>query len=708
MNFYAVPPFITGLLVAAIGFFVLIKNRSNIIHITFFLFCYSMVWWLLAFSMMYLSHSSDIALIWARIGGMGVCLIPIFAYHFVLSLLGLRRRQILITAYTFGVISFIACYTDIVYANVRLLKWGFYPLAGRGYPFVLSVFSLLFSHAALLLFKNLNNLEFAPLKRKQFRSVLIAFAVGTLGVVDYIAKYPVVNIYPFGYICAFCFIASIAYTIVRHRFLNIEVIIKKTVVFAGIFIFTYTIFSVFVYVGSNIFGNIFPNRYIAIIPSIFAIVLILKPLEKFLVNITDKYLFQKKYNYKELLKTFTNEVLTVLKIGVLVNLTVTKLSEIIKSHYAAIYLYEDDENQLKLAASSGSSEPDEHTISDGMGFWKVLKESGQYILKDSEFLDKIKKQSPEFYKKISDINAELIIMLSHDENILGVLVLGAKKSDENYTQDDIDILLPLSRTVAIAITNAQLFAKLSQTQAQTAQKEKMAVIGTLSAGINHEICNPLGIVRGQCEMFLLNLKEGFYKEKTSEQLVEKAKEIMEKVIKETDRAASITRKLSAFAKPAKGVAEPGVQIDKELVEVISLLEHDLKLSDVDIVRDIPKDLPVISADKKQIQEIFFNLIRNATQAIMKSEKKHGQIKITGQNLSGSNFRVDVCDDGPGISDAVLKQIFDPFFTTKEPGQGTGLGLFIVKQLVERNNGKISVQSKLGEGTIFSIIFNSVK
>jgi len=92
--------------------------------------------------------------------------------------------------------------------------------------------------------------------------------------------------------------------------------------------------------------------------------------------------------------------------------------------------------------------------------------------------------------------------------------------------EDIDILQTVSKTLAVAIVNARLFEQLSEAQAQAAQREKMAVIGTLSAGLNHEICNPLGIVRGQCEMFLLNMEEGIYKDKSSEELVEKAREII--------------------------------------------------------------------------------------------------------------------------------------------------------------------------------------
>ena len=106
-----------------------------------------------------------------------------------------------------------------------------------------------------------------------------------------------------------------------------------------------------------------------------------------------------------------------------------------------------------------------------------------------------------------------------------------------------------------------------------------------------------------------------------------------------------------------------------------------------------------SRNKKQLQEVFFNLIRNAAQAM--GEK--GKITITAAS-DDHRTRVEIEDTGPGIPPDKLEQIFNPFYTTKEPGKGTGLGLFIVRQIVERNHGKISVKSKVGEGTTFTLEF----
>jgi len=488
------------------------------------------------------------------------------------------------------------------------------------------------------------------------------------------------------------------YAIVRHKLMNIEVIIKKTLVFAGLLasVFATLVLPTLLIQEYILRGAGVGGRIIGLIISGIIIIVSLRRIENFLVNITDKFLFQKKYDYKDLLKTFTGEVLTVLNLGKLVKLTVDKLSDIIKIQSCGILLMNKERNRYELVASSGIGRKNvnlgtENTLATFLSRTRAYL-SVKHQGKDSVLPLKI----------IKDMNAlklELAIpLVAHDE-LIGILTLGKKKSDENYTQDDMDILLPLARTLAIAISNAEMFDELGKTQAEAAQREKMAVIGTLSAGINHEICNPLGIARGQCEAFLLNIKDGLYKNKTYQELFEKAKTIMEKVIHETDRATVITKRLSSFAKPSKGEISHDISIKSEVDEVLALVGHELKMDNVDIVKKIDGDLPLISGDEKQLQEVFFNLIRNAAQAM----NGKGRVEIQGVEEDGKII-VTIEDTGHGIPEDKLAQIFNPFYTTKEPGKGTGLGLFIVRQVVERNHGRISVKSKVGAGTIFTLEF----
>jgi len=574
----------------------------------------------------------------------------------------------------------------------------FWGVPGPFYPFFLAMFFGYSGYSIYLLYR-----EYRVTTSGKKRSQIFYIGLGTLigflgGSTNYFLWYSI-PIPPYFNILVEVYILLTAYAIIKHNFLDIEVIIKKTIVFAGLFVAAYAIFASFAYLGTFVFENVIQSRWLAMAPSVLLIVIIFRPLENILKNITDRYLFQKKYDYRQLLRTFTDDVLTVLDLDKLVNLTVNKLVEIVKLDNAAILLHYENTEEYKIISSAGLGDA-EYELPDSDPFIKYILKFKRYVLQQD--INKEKPLDLDAQEVMRDLQAVIIIPLILREDMVGLLSLGKKKSDEEFTQDDIDILHPLARTLSIAIANAQLFEKLSEAQAQAAQREKMAVIGTLSAGINHEICNPLGIARGQCEMFILNLQEGLYDGRDPEELLEKAKEIMQKVINETDRATVITRKLSSFAKPARGNVEDDVQINRELEEVISLVEHDLKLDNINIVKDMPDGLPCISADRKQIQEIFFNIIRNAAQSIMGAGKI--TIRVHGDD---KGVHVRISDTGIGIRKSDLNQIFNPFFTTKEPGKGTGLGLFIVKQIVERNNGHIQVQSEYGKGTTFYLDFKGV-
>jgi len=536
-------------------------------------------------------------------------------------------------------------------------------------------------------------------KKLQLKYIILAFVIAvTSAMMHLLAPYSRKEFFPHDFLVIFYF-SFMTYAIVRHQLMDIEVIIKKTLVFAGLLtsvfgmlILPTLIIQEYLFRGAGTGGRLAGLTISGII-----IILTMRRIESFLIDITDKYLFQKKYDYKELLKTFTAEVLTVLELDKLVNLTINKLVDIVKLNSAAVLLFDHEKERFDVAASHNIKDQSV-TLLRPDGIVTFMEETHGYIL-----IKEMKEKNIVIPDSIQDIvnklNAELIIPMVLHEEVIGVLSLGKKKSDEDYTQDDLDILLPLAKTLAIAISNAELFVELGRAQAEAAQREKMAVIGTLSAGINHEICNPLGIARGQCEAFLLNMKDGLYKTKTSQELINKAMDIMAKVIKETDRATAITKKLSGFAKPSKGEAEY-INLEKEIDEVQGLVGYELKLEKIELEKLIQKDIASIFVDRKQFQEVLFNLIRNAGQAI--GEK--GKITVSAIE-ENDKVLIDVQDTGSGIPDDKIKQLFNPFFTTKDPGKGTGLGLFIVRQVVEKNGGRIYLkETKVGEGTIFRLEF----
>ncbi|MDP3722669.1 MAG: ATP-binding protein, partial [Candidatus Omnitrophota bacterium] len=529
--------------------------------------------------------------------------------------------------------------------------------------------------------------------------------------------------YPLGFIAILLALGVWAYAIVRHQFMDIEVIVKRTLVFAGLVGSVVVVVSLMAFLSQEVLIRVVAiPRWLSNVFAAAIIAGVYGPLRNWLTNATERYLFQKKYDYKALLKRFTDEVMLKVDLKQLLETTVKTLTDVVKLDGCSLLLLNKDTRTYELAAASEGANPSTRStmsrnglaqdsvqaISAGLRghplaleevepFITFLRRTHEPIGSDGSF-GKVR-----FPAAVTDclahLHARLALPLAVHDDLIGVLCLGKKKSDEEFTKDDLDILLPLARTLAIAVSNAQLFDELAKTQAEAAQKEKLAVIGTLSAGINHEICNPLGIVKAQCEAFLIDQEDGILIGKPSQDVLERSTTIMRVALKQIDRATAITQKLSNFAKPIKEPTSQPVVVAQEVDEVLLLVGHDLALEKIEVVKEIQPDLPPILVDRRQLQEVLFNLIRNAGQAITPP----GTITVRAQEHDGQ-VRIAIADTGSGIAPDKLEKIYDPFFTTKEPGKGTGLGLFIVRQIIERNKGRISVESAVGQGTTFLLEF----
>ncbi len=243
----------------------------------------------------------------------------------------------------------------------------------------------------------------------------------------------------------------------------------------------------------------------------------------------------------------------------------------------------------------------------------------------------------------------------------------------------------------------------SEQIADAFQRDKLAAIGTLAASINHEIRNPLYIIQGNAESYLANLQEGIYKDQ--DQIIAKATEILKKTAEQSTRAIDIMKRFAVFAKQRvdQKTAITEVSLSEVLENVLLLVNHELELDKIELIKHLPQDLPSLHADRRHLEEILFNLIVNACQA-MKRQAQKGRITLTAESKNHT-LKLKVEDNGPGIPEAHLSHIFEPFYTTKD--EGTGLGLYVTKQLVERNGGRISVKSKLEQGTTFMLEFPKV-
>jgi two-component system NtrC family sensor kinase len=227
------------------------------------------------------------------------------------------------------------------------------------------------------------------------------------------------------------------------------------------------------------------------------------------------------------------------------------------------------------------------------------------------------------------------------------------------------------------------------------QSSKMAALGKMAAGIAHEINNPLAVI-GEKAGWMKDLL-GMEDVAGSENFQELA-DAVNKIEYHVVRAKTVTHRLLGFARRMEPMAEK-ININEILDESIEFLKNEARYRNIEIQADYVPNLPLITTDPAQLQQVFLNIINNAIDAI----GKDGQITIkTRTTAKNHEISIEIGDNGPGVPKEVLSKIFDPFFTTKEVGKGTGLGLSISYSIIEKLGGRIMVASEEGQGTTFTI------
>ena len=228
--------------------------------------------------------------------------------------------------------------------------------------------------------------------------------------------------------------------------------------------------------------------------------------------------------------------------------------------------------------------------------------------------------------------------------------------------------------------------ELRDTQIKLVQSEKLAGMGTMAAGVAHEINNPLQIIIGMSEMIM--------DEDDMDQIRSDAGEVLDA----TERIRRIVSNLTRYSRDVKTLDTASVHMNVVIGKSLEIARFSAKFRSIDINTELG-DLPPIVANHGELEQVFINLITNAVQAM----EGKGKLDIRTAFEDG-NICVCVADEGPGISGEDINKIYDPFFTTKDVGEGTGLGLYIVYTIVTKYRGTVDVDSEEGKGTTFTIRF----
>ncbi len=238
--------------------------------------------------------------------------------------------------------------------------------------------------------------------------------------------------------------------------------------------------------------------------------------------------------------------------------------------------------------------------------------------------------------------------------------------------------------------------ELQRNRKEMLRAEKLASIGRLSAGLAHEIGNPLGIIQGYIELL------------AGSNLSEKDREIFsQKGVQELTRINTLIRNLLDLSRTPAAVTVAAVEIHALLQELIDTLRIRKTAVAIDLETDFLAQHTEVTADSDGLRQVFLNCLLNSIDAIEEKksdEKGHIRISTINETTEADNEHILITlkDNGTGISEEHLETIFDPFFTTKEPGKGTGLGLTVAHNLIEKSGGQLNISSTAGQGTILTV------
>jgi len=494
MNLFALSGLLTGVLSLPVAVLVFLKQRRTFLNKIWILFVLSVSVWGFGCYMMASATDKKTAFLWYRIAHIGVILIPITIYHFIDLFLKLSNKIRLKLIYIVGITFFLANILDLAksffypdaknYLIIAHMKWifdSFYMDTPPGpmYTFFVFFFIVVVSIVFYELFKASKHATGS--EKNQIQYFILATLVGFTGGGSSFLPVFGINVYPIGNFAIVISPIIITYAILRHRLLDIEVIIRETAVYAGIFGFSVGIFVLAMIAGEQALEPYLGGRqWIVPALALFIVTIAVRPIERLVYNTVGKILFRKKHEYQKTLQDAAVGMAKIRDPRKLLRLIVHIVSKKMKVKHVTILLHDEKTGVFSIEASRGEVKPSTlyASLSDRDVIVDWLQEKKQPLTMDeierwtregvgdvsksvlSSDLDRIQ-------EKMSMLNASVCVPSFYREDLLGILILGDKKSGDFFSQDDLGLFSALADEAAVALKNSQLYSEIDKRAKET-------------------------------------------------------------------------------------------------------------------------------------------------------------------------------------------------------------------------------------------------
>jgi len=517
----------------------------------------------------------------------------------------------------------------------------------------------------------------------------------------------------------FMFPAAVGYGILRQELFEIRMVAKSSAAYGAATLAITGLFAFLITFADALVGrfDIDARSPVISVAFLFFAILLFNPLRMRMQRLVDGFFDRDRVAYRVAVREISEAMVSMLSVKEIVDRILMAVTDTMGVEGAMVLLLDDKDEVLRPEASRGGWDDEaagatfrsDHPLCRQLWMRRTSLSRGDF---DEE-------RDPEIREVCRDVfdtlDVELLVPILFGVDLLGVIAVGRKLSGERLGVDERQLLRTLANQSSIAIENARAFdeiAKLNETlegrvegrtrelrdtQAQLVQSEKMRSLGQLVAGVAHELNNPIGFVHANLQLldeYVEKLMRSGVEPENRDRIREAIGKLLTRSREGTERVKQIVEDLRTFSRTDQAELQE-VCVNDELDRTLVLIEPRLK-DGIQVIREYGR-VPPVRCFAGQLNQVFMNLLMNACDAL----GGKGEVTVRTRSVDGG-VRVEIADDGPGMSPDVKLRIFDPFFTTKDVGKGTGLGLSISHGIVERHGGSMWVESEPERGATFSI------
>lgn len=432
----------------------------------------------------------------------------------------------------------------------------------------------------------------------------------------------------------------------------------------------------------------------------FVMLIMVEPLKAKVEEQVIALFFRERFELLRSLENLRLRTANIIDVREIAAILLDSLNETRRVTHASIFLLAEDKPGYKLLDFRGPPPlafldfgTARHVINASMtGSKALLLENIDRRISELRGQPSDGRKTREEVKRLQDIKTTMNLMkagitlpLVGNDRVIGLFNLWDERVPEAFASDEIALILELSEHLATVIENSKLYEKMRE-------RDRLAALGEMSAGLAHEIRNPLGAIKGAAQC--LNPKS----------LPGEDGEFLEVILEEVDRLNRVVTAFLDYARPLKQNFG-NTDLNEVVTRTVRLIQNEMP-KNIELKIELSETLPQVNADAEQLKQVLINLVQNALQAIGKNvgfitlrtvaPERESELRAAASDM----VEIQVEDNGPGIPLEQQQNIFVPFFTTKE--KGTGLGLAICQRIVKNHGGAIAVQSRKGEGSLFQI------